>query len=282
LHARARSRAHPAEHRGLSTARAVLSVLRLLAASREGVRADEVARHLEKSVSTAYNLLASLCDEGVAERRPGGRYSLAGSFRRLVIDGAASPELDDLSGVVEDLLARTHKRAYLGVVRDGRIEVALERGLQGMPRMPGLEPVLRDNAHALAIGKVVLALARPDAVERYARAGLARFTPNTITRPQALYAELRRVRHTGVAIDREEFGEDFCCLATPILDPSGRFLGAVGISMTRRAFDEERDALAETLRDVAQPARFQLSAETRTVLERDPGAHLASAPSTLR
>jgi DNA-binding IclR family transcriptional regulator len=281
LHARARS-PHAAEHRGLSTARAALSVLRLLASSREGVRADEVASHLDKSVSTAYNLLASLCDEGVAERRSGGRYRLANSFRTLLIDGTASPELNDLSGIVEDVLARTHKRAYLGIVREGRIEVALERGLQGMARLPGLDPVLRDNAHALAIGKVVLALARPDAVERYARAGLARFTPNTITRPDRLYAELRRVRHTGVAIDREEFGEDFCCLAAPLLDPAGRFLGAVGISMTRRAFDEEREALAETLRDIAQPGGFQLSAETRGVLEGDAGTHLASAPSTLR
>jgi DNA-binding IclR family transcriptional regulator len=90
------------------------------------------------------------------------------------------------------------------------------------------------------------------------------------------------VRHTGVAIDREEFDKDFCCLATAILEPSGRFLGAVGISMTRRAFDEERDALVETLRDVARPARFQRFAETRPVLEGEPAARLASAPSTLR
>lgn len=273
--------AHSAEHRGLSTARAVLRVLRLLASSAEGVRADEVARHLHKSVSTAYNLLASLCDEGVAERRPGGRYRLAAAFRDLVIDGAAAAG-DDLSGVVEDLVARTHKRAYLALVRHGRVEVVLERGLRGMPRIPGLDPVLGNNAHALAIGKVVLALAGADAVERYVRGGLARFTPNTITRPEALAAELRSVRHTGVASDREEFGEDFCCLATPILEPSGRFLGAVGISMSRRAFDEEREALAETLRDIARPARFQRFAETRPVLEGEPAAHVASAPSTLR
>ena len=54
-------------HRGLSTARAALSVTWLLARAPDGVRADEVAELLGKSVSTAYNLLASLCDEGVAE-----------------------------------------------------------------------------------------------------------------------------------------------------------------------------------------------------------------------
>ena len=70
-----------------------------------------MAETLGKSVSTAYNLLASLCDEGVAERRPGGLYRLAPGFRETV---AEESDRHDLSGVVDDLLARTHKRAYLG------------------------------------------------------------------------------------------------------------------------------------------------------------------------
>ena len=69
---------------GLSTARAALQVTWLLAARPEGVRADHVAEMLGKSVSTAYNLLASLCDEGVAERTPGGVYRLAPGFRDTV------------------------------------------------------------------------------------------------------------------------------------------------------------------------------------------------------
>jgi acetyl-CoA synthetase len=275
--------AHSADHRGLSTARAALTVLRLLAVSPEGIRADEVAHHLGKSVSTAYNLLTSLCDERVAERRPGGRYVVAPGFRDLVEQSApAPPVVDDLKDVVDDLLARTHKRAYLAMIRGGRLEVVLERGQQGMPRIHGLDPVLSNTTHALAIGKVVLALARPEAVERYARRGLTKFTPQTITRPDELAAELRRVRKAGVASDCEEFEEDLCCMAAPLLDASGRFLGAVGISMTRRAFDEEREALAEDLLDVVRPSRFQPSSETRPVLERDRAADLASGASTLR
>jgi len=70
--------------RGLSTARAALQVAWLLAARPEGVRADHIAETLGKSVSTAYNLLASLCDEGVAERHPGGLYRLSQAFRDTV------------------------------------------------------------------------------------------------------------------------------------------------------------------------------------------------------
>jgi DNA-binding IclR family transcriptional regulator len=242
----------------------------MLARAPDGVRADEVAAMLGKSTSTAYNVLASLCDEQVAVRRPGGVYQLSPAFRDVVA-GGGDGELDDLSGVVEDLLARTHKRAYAAVVRGGLLRIVIERGLQGMPKLPGMSPEIRDNAHALALGKVVLALSPPEAVDRYIALGLRPFTPNTITSPHELREELRTIRRTGVAVEREEFDGDFCCIAAPLLDANRRFLGAVGISMSPRAFDEERDALEETLRDVT---RFQASADARAVLEHDPGPRL--------
>jgi acetyl-CoA synthetase len=254
-----------AHHRGLSTARSALQVTWLLARAPEGVRADEVAALLGKSTSTAYNVLASLCDEHVAVRRGAGLYQLAPEFRDVVASGEAAT-VSDLSGVVEDLLARTHKRAYAAIVRGGVLRIVLERGLQGMPKLPGMSPEIRDNAHALALGKVVLALSPPEAVERYVALGLRYFTPNTITSAPELLAELREIRRTGVATEREEFDGDFCCIAAPLLDARRRFIGAVGISMSRRAFDEEHAALAETIRDVV---RFQASADARAILERD-------------
>jgi DNA-binding IclR family transcriptional regulator len=257
--------------RGLSTARAALDVTWLLARSPDGVRADEVAARLGKSVSTAYNVLASLCDESVAVRRHGGIYQLAPEFRRAIA-GDSDPQ--DLSGIVEDLLARTHKRAYAAVVRRGVLRIVIERGLQGMPKLPGMSPEIRDNAHALALGKVVLALSPPEAVDRYAAHGLRPFTPNTITTRDELDAELRAIRRSGIAFEREEFDGDFCCIAAPVLDARRRFLAAVGVSMSRRAFDEEHVALEETVRDVA---RFQASADARTVLEPDSDTRLASA-----
>jgi DNA-binding IclR family transcriptional regulator len=275
--------------RGLSTARRALKVVRLLAARPEGVRADQVADALGKSVSTAYNLLASLCEEGVAEHHPGGVYRITPAFRDLVGTGipAPAPELHDLSGLVGELLARTHKRSYLGVVRGGELRIVVERGQQGMPKLPGLEPRIGANAHALALGKVVLALAPPEVVARYVRSpGLRRFTAHTITHPDTLRAELGAVRSRGYAVEREEFDDDFCCIAAPVRDVQRQFLGVIGISMTRRAFDDQHETLARTVVEVAATAArgpadvtplrpsgvhestgFQASAETDEVLD---------------
>jgi DNA-binding IclR family transcriptional regulator len=286
----------------LSTARAVLQVTWLLAARPEGVRADEVAEALGKSVSTAYNLLASLCDEGVAGHHAGGVYRLAPGFRDTVVTGIArAAELHDLSALVGDLLARTHKRSYLAVLRGGELAIVHERGLQGMPKLPGLQPRIADTAHALALGKVVLALGRPELVERYERhPGLRRFTARTITDPDALRAELETVRERGFAVECEELYADFCCIAAPVRDARGRVLAVLGISMTRRAFDDEHEALARVIVELSQTAvrtsdiappnpsepalrgRFQPSAETRLVLDPAASARLASLHGTTR
>ena len=120
--------------------------------------------------------------------------------------------------------------------------------------MPGLGSEIRDSAHALAMGKVVLSLLEPAALARYVARGLKRSRRRRSPRAAALAAELERVRGDGFAVDREEFDEDFCCIAAPIFDRRGRFVAALGLSTTPHVFDSEREPLAATVIDVARGA----------------------------
>jgi IclR family transcriptional regulator, acetate operon repressor len=241
--------------RSLSTARAVLRVLSLLIERPSGVRADEVARALGKSTSTAYYLLSSLCEEGFAVHESKGVYRPALGLEELTaVAEQASMLHDGLAGTVDELFLRTRKRSYLGVVRNGRIEIVAFRGRQGVRRMPGLGSEIRDSAHALAMGKVVLALLEPAVLARYVARGLKSFTPQTITTARELASELEQVRRDGFGVDREEFDEDFCCIAAPIFDERRRFVAAVGLSVTPHVFDTEREQLTATVVEVAAGA----------------------------
>ena len=235
--------------RGLATARSVLHVLAHLEAHPEGVRADEVAQVVGKSASTAYYLLASLVEEGFATH-DGGLYRP----RRVPQEHPAADARHQLEDAVDDLFLRTHKRCYLGIVRHGGIEITVVRGRQGIARMPGLGTRITDNAHALAMGKVVLARLRPEAVARYAARGMPAYTAGTITTLKGLLAELERVREHGYAVDREEFDEDFCCVAAPVTGERGELRGIVGLSATTRAFDAEHDELAAAVVGIAAEA----------------------------
>ncbi len=233
----------------------MLQVLSLLVERPTGVRADEVAQALGKSVSTAYYLLTSLCEEGFAVHESKGLYRAARGLEELTTLGAhASSVHEGLAGTVDELFLLTRKRSYLGVVRSGRIEIVAFHGRQGVPRMPGLGSEIRDSAHALAMGKVVLSLLEPPALSRYIARGLKRFTLRTITSAEELEAELARVRRDGFAVDREEFDKNFCCVAAPIFDDRGHFLAALGLSTTPHVFDTELQGLSATVVKVARGA----------------------------
>jgi acetyl-CoA synthetase len=227
-------------------------VLSMLAEHPDGVGADEVARALGKSVSTAYYLLTSLCEEGYAVHERRGVYRAARGLEQLTeVAEQPTPVRDELARMVDELFLRTRKRSYLGVVKPGSIEIVAFAGRQGVPRMPGLGTEIRDSAHALAMGKVVLALLGPRALRHYATRGLTSFTPNTITSADALAAELELVREQGYAVDREEFDENFCCVAAPIFDEHRRFVAALGLSTSKHVFDRDRARLAEAVLMVA-------------------------------
>ena len=270
-----------ASSRSLTTARAVLRVFALLLEHPDGVRADEVAKELGKSVSTAYYLLTSLCEEGFAVHESKGVYRRARGLEELTAAVGEhthpSPSLHDgLAGSVDELFLRTRKRSYLGVVKAGRIEIVAFCGRQGVPRMPGLGSEIRDSAHALAMGKVVLSLLSPSAVSRYVARGLTAFTPHTIISPDQLAADLAQVGRDGYAVDREEFDENFCCIAAPVFDARGRFVAALGLSMTANIFDSDRDELAPIVVDVAQHAARRAGAPASAPAA--PGEHPRLAP----
>jgi acetyl-CoA synthetase len=250
--------------RSLSTARAVLCVLDALLRHPEGLRADEVAQVVGKSVSTAYYLLTSLCDEGFAVHDShAGLYRPAREAETVDVSAPRWSGGGRFGAAVEELFRRTRKRCYLAVVDSGVIEIVLVRGRQGMPRLPGLGSQIGQAAHALAIGKVVFAELDPAAIDDYVRRGLQSFTSKTITRRAALGAEIEAVRRQGYAVDREEFGLGFCCVAAPVVDERGRLTAVIALSATVRSFEAEQRELVKAVCEVAYEAGRGLDGRAR-------------------
>lgn len=237
----------------LTTARSALQVLALLQEHPEGVRAEDVASTVGKSLSTAYYLLKALCDEGFAVHDDrGGVYRAQPRTPVPPREGAgvAGRELS-LAALADELFARTHKRSYVGVLDGGALEIVEVRGRQGLPRQPGLGDRISDAAHATAMGKVVLSLMRPVAVDRYVDRGLRRLAPATILDAAVLREQLADARRMGYATEVEELSEDFCCIAAPVFGRTGGLRAVLGISMSARAFGESLDVLSRAVREVA-------------------------------
>jgi len=249
--------------RDLKTARAVLQVLRLLE-SRGQVDTAEVAQALGKSHATATYLLNSLVAEGFAERELGGalrRYRLVdrappGSEVGPPFVGIPSPAVQRaLEGALAELYARTGERSYLAFFDQDRLVVADSIGRQGLPRIPGLGPTVRAEAHCLAVGKVVLAeLGLSEWTRRVGLDTLPRFTPASIVDPDALEEELQTARSSSFALDAEEFAPAICCVAAPVRDDEGILVGVLGVSVPASRFRATQDRLVESVRDICSRA----------------------------
>jgi DNA-binding IclR family transcriptional regulator len=83
--------------------------------------------------------------------------------------------------------------------------------------------------HASSQGKVALAWGDEAVTKRVFSAKLDMKTPSTITSPQALQAEIARVRDRGWAVSPNEAMTGVNALAAPLFDGSATLVGAVAI-----------------------------------------------------
>jgi DNA-binding IclR family transcriptional regulator len=113
--------------------------------------------------------------------------------------------------------------------------------------------------HCTASGKTYLASLRKQERMRLIHARpLHQATKNTLTDPEALLSELRKISRRGYALDNEEFIEGMVAVAVPVRDADGRYMASIGVHGPAQRYSIERakafapllEAAASDLADV--------------------------------
>jgi DNA-binding IclR family transcriptional regulator len=229
-----------------------LDVLAELGKAREPMALAAVARQVGMHPTTTLRMLESLRLRGMVRLVDDGRYEvgsatleLGKSFvSRISISRFAYP-------AVEALAARVDETASIGVLDEGQVlYIAIahgqhEFGIQSLP-------YARHPSHCTALGKVLLADLTPERVNELLGASLEALTPNTITDPKQLRAELRSVGARGYTVDDEERMPGVLCIAAPVRDHSGKV--AAAISVSGPAFRMRRAGLGRLTQAVMESA----------------------------
>lgn len=214
---------------GVSVSRRLLAVLDCFDDDHPWLTLTEVARRSCLPLSTARRLLAELTDWGGLQRRDDGRYGIG---LRLWEIGLRAPGHRGLRGAavprMQDLYEATQENVQL-VVLDGTRALVAERIYGRRAVATESDRGGRLALHATSAGKVLLAYSLPELLEGAVAAGLTRYTPHTLVEPGRLAAAVRRVRQTGLACSREERVLGTVSLASPVLGPAGRLVGAVAV-----------------------------------------------------
>jgi IclR family transcriptional regulator, acetate operon repressor len=234
-----------------SAARAV-DILQLVArADAQGISANMISEKLNIPRQVVYHLAHTLVGTNMLRKVGRGSYGLglgaavvADGFRRQIGTG------DFVAAYAEKASKVTGETAYVvGWLDDEIVVLGSARG-SGAIQAAEIPRGTAGDAHARASGKLLLAMADEDALQRYlADRPLRRRTANTITTKKGLADELSAIRTQWFAAEREEYEPGLSCMAVPIgRVPSNMVLG---ISTPSGRLEQNFDRYLADLRRVA-------------------------------
>ncbi|MBL3698763.1 IclR family transcriptional regulator [Leucobacter luti] len=207
-----------------------LEVLHLLRA-RGPLRLSDIAAELGVGASTAHRLVATLREQRfVRQEADGKRYELGSAMLFTSAVSALEHCVAVSEPVMRDLQRSSEETVHLTVLK-GPIclfaaSVESQRPVRVTSRV-GQGPL----AHTAAGGKVLLAALAPDRLgELYRRAPLGGPTPEAITDPDELVAELAAVAEQGYARNLGESEPDMYALAVPVRRPNAEVISSLTVA----------------------------------------------------
>ena len=245
---------------GTSSATSVGKALQILDAFRgsgSALGVSELSRCVGVPKSTTFRLLASL-EQGGFVVRTGTKYKLSRRVFELGnrVDECLPSGLRDVAlPFLSELFVASGRTVHMAVL-DGADVVYLDK-IHGHLAPPVPSTIGgRIPANCSALGKALLAHGTADTLRGYLGGPLARRTPYSITEPGRLVNQLRQIRATGEAFDREEVLLGLTCVAVPVMH-RGRPVAAVSISSPTTGFAPE--AYGRLLRKAASGISLALA-----------------------
>jgi IclR family transcriptional regulator, KDG regulon repressor len=212
-----------------------INLLKLLCDSPDPVGVRELARRVDLSAAIVQRLMNTLGDWGYVEQDSGtkryrlGHAALALAHHVVHQDPMLEASLDELRRLARD----HHLNGFLGV-RSGN------RGIYRLAVQSDGPLVIRATPgdplalHSTALGKVLLAaLAEGEIRELLAAAPLEAKTSRSVTDPDRLLAQLRKVRLAGYATSVEENLPGIVAVGAGIRDVSGTVVAAISVAYPR-------------------------------------------------
>jgi len=192
-------------------------VVDAVAASRGGIALIDISQAVKLPLSTAHRIVNSLVDVGyLANDAATKTYKIGDRLKRLFLLTMGGASLQQLARpILVELAESFTETSYVVRLTTSGIEL-VDYYLPTRGSRTLVHPGFEFPMHATAVGKVIFAYQPDRVVTAEIKKGLEHYTPNTITNPAKVRAELKRVRSRGYAINDVELDAGIIALAAPI------------------------------------------------------------------
>jgi DNA-binding IclR family transcriptional regulator len=221
-----------------------MEVLEVIALSSKPLRFTDVLHLVDQPRGTLHRQISNLIEEGLLATRSDHSYELGLKLLKLASRAWSS---NQFRAIAEPHLKHLHdttgETVHLGILNGIEViyldKVESRQAVRMYSQIGNAAP-----AYCTGVGKAALAALPEDELQRRIGAiAFKRYTDTTLTDAAAMNAEIRTIRNSGNAFDREEHEKDIHCVAAPIHSSDRKFVA--GISVTAPIYRVKMDQLIQ-------------------------------------
>lgn len=219
----------------------VVRLITLLCDSRKPLGISAISRATGINKNMTFRILNTLQKEGwIAMEEPGAKYRMTLVPFQIVSQPLHRLALREVAyGPLRRLWEKIGHCVYLDIVfEDQCLRIEQFNSTQTL-RVDGMLGG-RYPLYCTAPGKVLLAYADDQLLNRSSAGGFKLYTKNTLHNPGIIRTHLEQVRRQGYAVDNEEYSRGVLCFAAPVFDHTGKVVAAIGTTVTTILYSAQK------------------------------------------
>lgn len=251
------------------------AVLTAFTPGRERLTIAQVAKATGLTRAGARRILLTLEQLGYVstDRR---QFFLTAQVLNLVSGFSAQALWDTARKVLQTVAETLNETVSAGILSGGEVVYTVRVRSSHLLHVE-LKEGSRLPAHAASMGRVLLAALPGGALERYLRTTeFTRYTRRTTTDPDVLRKRLDEVRAQGWCAVYDEIEEGLCAVAVPLIDSSGKTLGAINVCLSSNRATPQM--VSKTIVPLLRQAAKSIVTTDRSLPSPDAPANQATTP----
>jgi IclR family acetate operon transcriptional repressor len=226
----------------------MLDIVEFLAKADCPCGVTELSRQLKLTNNLIFRIMKKMEARGYVVADSASAYQLGPAFFSLGMKLHARFDLRRQGrAFIEELCRKTGETCQIQIPDGDRmlvVDVVTPQKDYFLTVLPGS----RTYYHGNAFGKCLMAYMPEDQLAKILSGELPKLTVNIETVPEKIKEELKSVRRTGLAYDREEYINGIYCVGAPVFNARGE--AAAGVGMTGMANRQNRQSLKEIEKEV--------------------------------